>query len=183
MNFPSALGKMSSTNKSYRLLKEVTWHSHLQHHSTHTTFRLEYLHCILNMLLKHFENEDDSGVVDLLSNLSLLKEDMDSLWSLGLGDLSTDAFKKFPTKLKSSVTRMLNSLNIPLPFDTNVIAKPTKKKAEPKEANQADYGEAEIEIIEEEEEVQDDDDKLLDKMKKKSRAKKASKGKTTKKKK
>ena len=178
--FPSALGKMSTTNKSYRLLKQVSWHAHLHHHSTSTTFRLQYLHCLLRLIIFYFQTEDQDAVVQLLSNMSLVKEDMESLWALGVGDCSLNVFKSFSTKMKTAVTKMLNNLGIALPFDTNEVAKKKIKKAKVSKDDKADVGEMEEEIVEEEEEEEESEDKKLEKMKKKKRkapAKKPNKGK------
>ncbi len=169
LNFPSTLGKISTTNKSYRLLKEMSWHSQLTTHCTSTTFRLQYISSINRRLLHYFKNEDMDSILKLLTSLSLVKEDMDSCFHLGCGELGTDALKQQNSKFKSALTRTFNSLGLLLPFDTNVKA--VKKTG--KDVVVADIGEAEVDVeVEEESNEVDDEEKQIDKLKSKRKTKK-----------
>eukprot|EP00835_Amoeboradix_gromovi_P001430 NODE_65_length_23997_cov_0.327601.p2 type:complete len:718 gc:universal NODE_65_length_23997_cov_0.327601:9279-7126(-) len=162
INFPSILGKMSTTNKSYRLLKEMSWHSHLQHHSTSTTFRLQYLSCLSSLIMNWFKSKQVDKAVELIVSLNMVKEDVDSILALGLGD-GMKEYKQLPTQVKTNTTKSMNAVRVALPFDTNIQTKPKKFKQD-KLNDDEEYEEEEAE----DEEVAES--KLVDKLKKKRRS-------------
>ena len=128
LQFPSLLGKISTTNKHLRLLSLMSWHSQQRCHMSPMAFRSLYVYPMLIQIHHLYTSEDVDGLVDLVDAMALTKDDMDALWLMSVGTLNGEVMKKVPTKVKSQVTKRLNA-DVMLPFDANLKMKKSRNKA------------------------------------------------------
>ena len=118
INFSSWLGQNSKTNKYFRLLQELQYHTRLSTSTDKVGLRLEYMPTMKNELLLPLLKNGADGIPDVIQkmdNYFLTKEDWDTIMDFMIGPDKTDAIlKKIPTAVKSAFTRKYNSMTHPV---------------------------------------------------------------------
>ncbi|CAK7565934.1 MAG: DNA replication factor C complex subunit Rfc1 [Sporothrix epigloea] len=116
--FTSWLGNNSKTGKFGRLLREIHSHMRLKASGDHNEVRQQYLPVLWYQLIKRLENEGRDaidGVIKLMDNYYLTREDIDAIRELGLGPMSEDTVH-IDTQTKAAFTRIYNGMTHPVPF-------------------------------------------------------------------
>ncbi len=129
--FTSWLGNNSKTGRLGRLLREIHAHMRLKASGDHNEVRQQYLPVLWYRLVKELEDQGRDaidGVIELMDNYFLTRDDMDSIKELALGPQSEDHVH-IDTQTKAAFTRMYNGMAHPIPFmkASNVTA--TKRVA------------------------------------------------------
>lgn len=118
INFTSWLGQNSRTNKYYRLLQELQYHTRLSTSTDKVGLRLNYLFTLYSRLLRPLVEDGSEGiaeVIQLMDDYYLTKEDWDVVMDFMIGPDKTDSIiKKIPTAVRSSFTRKYNSMTHPV---------------------------------------------------------------------
>ncbi|SMN20231.1 similar to Saccharomyces cerevisiae YOR217W RFC1 Subunit of heteropentameric Replication factor C (RF-C) [Maudiozyma saulgeensis] len=118
INFSSWLGQNSKTNKYYRLLQELQYHTRLSTSTDKIGLRLQYLPTLKNELLTPLLKEGSEGIPKVISTMDdyyLTKEDWDTIMDFMIGPDKTDLLlKKIPTAVKSAFTRKYNGTTHPV---------------------------------------------------------------------
>ncbi|CCF59225.1 hypothetical protein KAFR_0G01910 [Kazachstania africana CBS 2517] len=118
INFTTWLGQNSKTNKYYRLLQELQYHTKLRTSADKASLRLEYLPILKKRLLSPLLKEGvDSipSIIELMDDYYLTKEDWDTIMEFMVGPERTDALiKKIPSSVKSAFTRKYNGMTHPV---------------------------------------------------------------------
>lgn len=131
IQFPSWLGKNSKTNKIDRITQELQIHTRLSAGLNKSSLNQEFSQHLRNAILSPmFGSEGIEGVqksVQVMSDYSLLREDLDNLMELTSWEGSTDPMKNIDSKVKAAFTRTYNK-EVILPYATNIgsIAKKSK---------------------------------------------------------
>jgi len=115
--FPSWLGKNSTTTKKKRLTKEIVSHSLLSIGQGFSAIRMEYVPYVRSMLLKPLQTKGAEGVdecITMLDAYGFSKDDLgESMRELGFikeGDpVLKDHFSDLDPKVKSALTRSYNA--------------------------------------------------------------------------
>jgi len=168
LGFPAWWGKTSTTNKKFRLLKEV--HSHMSSHisGNKNEISLDYLPLLRNKLTTPLIERGFDGIqsiIDIMETYSLAREDWDTIIELSSWSNTEDLTRHIETQVKSSFTRQYKASEHAVIFAPTIIKGKTK--------NILYEVEEEVDVLEEEdeEEKKDDDissDKLIKQKKKKS---------------
>ncbi|GCF00581.1 replication factor C subunit 1 [Zygosaccharomyces mellis] len=118
INFTTWLGQNSKTNKYYRLLQELQYHTRLSTSTNKIGLRLEYLPALKKRLLDPIFKEGSDGidaVIKVMDDYYLTKEDWDTVMEFLVGPANTEAaLKKIPTPVKTAFTRKYNSTTHPV---------------------------------------------------------------------
>ncbi|CCD24960.1 replication factor C subunit 1 NDAI_0E01440 [Naumovozyma dairenensis CBS 421] len=118
INFSAWLGQNSKTNKYYRLLQELQYHTRLSTSTDKLGLRLAYLPTFKRRLLEpllHKGAEGVSDVIELMDDYYLTREDWDTIMDFMIGpDITTLQLKKIPTSVKTAFTRKYNSMTHPV---------------------------------------------------------------------
>ncbi|ORY80909.1 replication factor RFC1 C terminal domain-domain-containing protein [Protomyces lactucae-debilis] len=164
--FPSVLGRMSTTGKAYRLLREVHAHLRLKVSGDRFEIRRDYLPTLYRRLPQRLSVGGQDAIpeiMELMDEYYLNKDDYDSLIELGMAgeELQID------TTTKSAFTRIYNKAAHPVAFlPTAASGAATQARKMSKEA--APDIEDALELSDEEaaavpEKVEDDEDISKDK--------------------
>lgn len=118
INFTTWLGQNSKTNKYYRLLQELQYHTRLSTSTNKIGLRMEYLPTLKERLLDPISKDGSEGidaVIKVMDDYYLTKEDWDTIMEFLIGPASTDSvIKKIPTAVKTAFTRKYNSMTHPV---------------------------------------------------------------------
>lgn len=118
INFTGWLGQNSRSNKYYRLLQELQYHTKLRTSTDKIGFRLDYLPTLKDRLLLPLVKEGSDGiseVIEVMDMYYLTKEDWDTIMEFMIGTAKTDIIlKKIPTTVKSAFTRIYNKTTHPV---------------------------------------------------------------------
>ncbi|GAV54951.1 hypothetical protein ZYGR_0AS02740 [Zygosaccharomyces rouxii] len=117
INFTNWLGQNSKTNKYYRLLQELQYHTRLSTSTNKVGLRLDYLPALKKRLLDPISNEGSEGidaVIKVMDDYYLTKEDWDTIMEFLIGPSSTESALKIPTPVKTAFTRKYNSTTHPV---------------------------------------------------------------------
>ncbi|KAE8629389.1 hypothetical protein XENTR_v10000472 [Xenopus tropicalis] len=101
-NFPSWLGKYSSTGKYDRITQELTMHTCLRTRTNKGALNLDYLSYVRDVLVRplHQSGADGVGeVVDFMDNYYLMKEDYDNIMEISCWGGKPSAFSKLDPKV------------------------------------------------------------------------------------
>ncbi|SCV03207.1 LAMI_0H06304g1_1 [Lachancea mirantina] len=178
INFTAWLGQNSKMGKYYRLLQELQYHTRLTTSTNKIGLRLEYMSTLKRRLLDPLVKQGSdgiSGVIELMDDYYLSKEDWDSVMDFMIGSDKTDMIiKKIPTAVKSGFTRSYNASTHPVAIyrtgSTTSIG--GKSKATP---DFEDVVDADDELPPADEEPKEDTDFKKDKLIKQGRPKTAKK--------
>lgn len=119
IQFPSFLGKISSTNKKDRLSQELKQHMNLKITGSKTDLNLDYVMQLRDKIIQPLiRNEADAinKAIKTLNHYSLLKEDLSSIIELSLWAGEKSPFDRIDTKTKSAFTRAYNKTATQLPY-------------------------------------------------------------------
>jgi len=162
IQFPSFLGKMSSTGKKDRLLQELKLHMNLKITGSKSCLKLDYVRPLRDKIVMPLLRDGQAAIDKAISTLNhycLLKDDLDSIIELSLWSNEKSPFASVDSKVKAAFTRNFNKIACPLPYaDKDMIKKVGKDAKGKKGLNLA--------TVEEEDEnagdINMDDDILLD---------------------
>jgi replication factor C subunit 1 len=127
IRFPSWLGQNSKQTKTKRILRELQTKMRLKVSCDKTQFGLEYLPVLSKRLTLPLVKgvEEIQGVIDLMDEYFLNREDWDGIIDLGYSNL----LQGIETKTKSAFTRIYNKGVHPSPFTTSSSVGTKKTKA------------------------------------------------------
>ncbi|KAL8207503.1 UNVERIFIED_CONTAM: replication factor C subunit 1 [Gekko kuhli] len=131
-NFPSWLGKFSSTGKHDRILQELTMHMSLRTHASKKAVNLEYLPYLQDAIVRPLACLGTEGVQDavtFMDSYCLMKEDVENLMELTSWGGKPSAFSKLDSKVKSAFTRIYNKEVHLIPYSLQIVKK-SKRQAE-----------------------------------------------------
>ncbi|KAK6504810.1 hypothetical protein TWF481_006748 [Arthrobotrys musiformis] len=183
MQFSAWFGQNSKQQKLNRYVKEIQSHMRLRCSADRHEVRQFYVPMFWQMLCRQLERDGKEavdGMIELMDDYFLTKEDYDAIIELGVGPLSEDTLK-VPTAAKSAFTRAYNAASHPMPFmkASNVIAPKGKaaKKDQPDLEEAIEEDDDELEMVEGAEDAVDEEDGDLSKDKYVKQAKAKGKGK------
>uniref|UniRef100_A0A6I8R6W6 Replication factor C subunit 1 n=1 Tax=Xenopus tropicalis TaxID=8364 RepID=A0A6I8R6W6_XENTR len=130
-NFPSWLGKYSSTGKYDRITQELTMHTCLRTRTNKGALNLDYLSYVRDVLVRplHQSGADGVGeVVDFMDNYYLMKEDYDNIMEISCWGGKPSAFSKLDPKVKAAFTRGYNKEAHLTPYSLQMV-KASKRAA------------------------------------------------------
>ena len=119
IEFPSFLGKMSSTGKKDRLVQELKLHMNLKITGSKTCLNLDYIKPLRDRIIQPLIKNGSEAInkaVQTLNHYCLLKDDLDSIIELSLWGNEKSPFAVVDTKTKSAFTRTFNKTACPLPY-------------------------------------------------------------------
>ena len=131
IQFPSWLGKNSKTNKIDRITQELQIHTRLSAGLSKSSFNQDLSQHLRNSIISpmvgHNGTDGVKKSVQVMSDYSLLREDLDNLMELTTWEGSADPMKNVESKVKAAFTRTYNK-EVVLPYATNIgtIAKKAK---------------------------------------------------------
>uniref|UniRef100_A0A8D0GRX0 Replication factor C subunit 1 n=1 Tax=Sphenodon punctatus TaxID=8508 RepID=A0A8D0GRX0_SPHPU len=130
-NFPSWLGKFSSTMKHDRIIQELTMHMSLRTLASKRAVNLEYLPYLRDALVRPLTCLGTDGVQDtvaLMDSYCLMREDVESIMEISSWGGKPSAFSKLDPKVKSAFTRAYNKEAHLTPYSLHVV-KISKRQA------------------------------------------------------
>ncbi|XP_068134562.1 replication factor C subunit 1 isoform X2 [Hyperolius riggenbachi] len=175
-NFPSWLGKYSSTGKHDRITQELAMHMSLRTRVSKGAVNLDYLSYMRDKLVKPLADRGTDGVqdvVDFMDSYYLMKEDFDNIMEISSWGGKPSLFSKLDPKVKAAFTRGYNKEAHLTPYSLSMV-KASKKEAAP--SLDSEYNEemnAEENQAEEKEDNEVDGDAMI--KAKKAKASKSSK--------
>ncbi|KAF1395200.1 hypothetical protein PFLUV_G00009080 [Perca fluviatilis] len=125
-NFPSWLGKNSSTSKHSRIVQELASHMCLKTMSSRQAVNLDYLYYLRQALLSPLQRHGAEGAgeaVQLLDNYQLIKEDVDSIMEISVWGGQPDPYSKLDSKVKAAFTRAYNKESHLTPYSLQAVKK------------------------------------------------------------
>ncbi|KAA8594839.1 hypothetical protein FQN60_011974, partial [Etheostoma spectabile] len=125
-NFPSWLGKNSSTSKHSRIVQELASHMCLKTMSSRQAVNLDYLYYLRQALLSPLQRRGVEGAgeaVQLLDNYQLIKEDVDSIMEISVWGGQPDPYSKLDSKVKAAFTRAYNKEAHLTPYSLQAVKK------------------------------------------------------------
>ena len=131
IQFPSWLGKNSKTNKMDRILQELTIHTRLSAGLGKSAFNQDFSQYLKSAIISPMVGADGGEKVEksvkVMSDYSLLREDLDNLLEVTTWEGSIDPMKSVDSKVKAAFTRSYNK-EVVLPYATNIGAIAKKSK-------------------------------------------------------
>nr|XP_060633800.1 replication factor C subunit 1 isoform X1 [Anolis sagrei ordinatus] len=159
-NFPSWLGKFSSTGKHDRIIQELSMHMSLRTHASKRAVNLEYLPYIRDAIvgpLSHLGTEGVQDAIAVMDSYSLLKEDVESIMEVTSWGGKPSEFSKLDSKVKSAFTRAYNKEAHLTPYSLQLVQKTKRRASSAVDAEQNEELEAdEVQSGNEEETVEND---------------------------
>ncbi|CAN2388507.1 protein-DNA loading ATPase activity [Pristimantis euphronides] len=140
-NFPSWLGKYSSTGKHDRITQELAMHTSLKTRTSKSALNLDYLPYMRDKLVQPLTVHGADGVqevVDLMDTYYLMKEDYDNIMEICSWGGKPTPFSKLDPKVKAAFTRGYNKETHLTPYSLQIV------KASRKDSSstlQSEYGE------------------------------------------
>ncbi|KAG9479618.1 hypothetical protein GDO78_011574 [Eleutherodactylus coqui] len=170
-NFPSWLGKYSSTGKHDRITQELAMHTSLRTRTSKCALNLDYLSYMRDKLVQPLTAHGADGVpevVDLMDTYYLMKEDYDNIMEICSWGGKPTPFSKLDPKVKAAFTRGYNKETHLTPYSLQIVKASRKDTSS---ALQPEYGEEANTEETQAEENKDDDDVSVDAMIKAKKAK------------
>ncbi|XP_046686070.1 replication factor C subunit 1 [Homalodisca vitripennis] len=172
INFPAWFGKNSRQTKMTRLLQELTVHSRLKISGNKEAMNLDYVVPLERSIVSPLVRDGSAGIpqaLSILSEYSLVREDLESLSELSSWPNTKTLFSEVESKVKAAFTRAYNKTSVPTPY----AAVPIKKgsKADFDSLDTVPEEEEDVPDVEEEEEDSLEVDSMIV-VKKKTSAKK-----------
>ncbi|XP_063778792.1 replication factor C subunit 1 isoform X3 [Pseudophryne corroboree] len=140
-NFPSWLGKYSSTGKHDRITQELAMHTSLRTRSSKQALNLDYLSYMRDKLVWPLAERGAEGVqqvVDLMDTYYLMKEDFDNIMEITSWGGKPSPFSKLDPKVKAAFTRGYNKEAHLTPYSLQMVK---ASKRDPTPALESEYGE------------------------------------------
>ncbi|CAG2163081.1 unnamed protein product [Oppiella nova] len=132
IQFPSFMGKMSTTNKKNRLLQELKMHMNLKVSGSKTALNLDYLEPLRDAIIEPLVANGQGGIpntIETLENYCLRREDLESIIELTLWNHQKDPMSRVDSKVKAALTRAYNKEGFCLPYSLGTITKGKKGKS------------------------------------------------------
>ncbi|XP_075050897.1 replication factor C subunit 1 isoform X2 [Mixophyes fleayi] len=132
-NFPSWLGKYSSTGKHDRITQELAMHTSLRTRASKRALNLDYLSYMRDKLVWPLTERGTDGVqevVDLMDTYYLMKEDFDNIMEISSWGGKPSPFSKLDPKVKAAFTRGYNKEAHLTPYSLQMV-KASKKDSAP----------------------------------------------------
>nr|XP_028601072.1 replication factor C subunit 1 isoform X1 [Podarcis muralis] len=129
-NFPSWLGKFSSTGKHDRIMQELSMHMSLRTHASKRAVNLDYLSYLRDAIVKPLTCLGTDGVqeaVAFMDTYCLMKEDVESLMEITSWGGKPSEFSKIDSKVKSAFTRAYNKEAHLAPYSLQVVHKANRR--------------------------------------------------------
>ncbi|KAM4710072.1 replication factor C subunit 1 [Discoglossus pictus] len=123
-NFPSWLGKFSSTGKHDRITQELTMHMCLRTRTSKRSLNLDYLSYMRDALVRPLCAQGSDGVqevVDFMDNYYLMKEDFDNIMEICSWGGKPSPFSKLDPKVKAAFTRGYNKETHLTPYSLQMV--------------------------------------------------------------
>lgn len=133
-NFPSWLGKFSSSGKHNRIIQELASHMSLKTLSSKEAVNLDYLPYLRSAVLKPLQSQGSEGAnqsVKLMDDYDIIKEDVDNMMEISTWDGQPDAYSKLDSKVKAAFTRAYNKESHLTPYSLQVVKKSRKGAVDP----------------------------------------------------
>ncbi|XP_042322673.1 replication factor C subunit 1 isoform X2 [Sceloporus undulatus] len=130
-NFPSWLGKFSSTGKHDRIIKELSMHMSLRTHASKRAVNLEYLSYLRDAIVRPLSCLGTEGVQDaiaVMDSYCLMKEDVENIMEVTSWGGKPSEFSNLDSKVKSAFTRTYNKEAHLTPYSLQMVQK-TKRRA------------------------------------------------------
>lgn len=150
-NFPSWLGKFSSSGKHSRIIQELASHMSLKTLSSKEAVNLDYLPYLRSAVLKPLQSLGSEGAnqsVKLMDDYDIIKEDVDNMMEISTWDGQPDPYSKLDSKVKAAFTRAYNKESHLTPYSLQVVKKSRKGAVDPELLGELDN---ESQVQEEEE--------------------------------
>ncbi|XP_054845784.1 replication factor C subunit 1 isoform X2 [Eublepharis macularius] len=131
-NFPSWLGKFSSTGKHDRILQELSMHMSLRTHASKRAVNLDYLSYLKDAVVRPLCCLGTDGVqeaVAFMDSYCLMKEDIENLMEITSWGGKPSAFSKVNSKVKTAFTRTYNKEMHLTPYSLQMVKK-SKRQAQ-----------------------------------------------------
>ncbi|XP_014353333.1 replication factor C subunit 1 isoform X1 [Latimeria chalumnae] len=125
-NFPSWLGKHSSTGKHDRVTQELATHMSLRTNASKRSINLDYLPYLRDSLVKPMVHRGVDGVretVEFMDAYCLMKEDVDNIMEISTWRNEPDPFSKLDPKVKAAFTRTYNKEAHLTPYSLHAVKK------------------------------------------------------------
>lgn len=119
IQFPSLLGKISSTNRKDRLSQELKQHMNLKITGSKTDLNLDYVMQLRDKIIQPLVRNEANAInkaIQTLNHYCLLKDDLSSIIELSLWNNEKSPFDKIDTKTKSAFTRAYNKTAAQMPY-------------------------------------------------------------------
>eukprot|EP00127_Corallochytrium_limacisporum_P004134 Clim_evm79s157 gene=Clim_evmTU79s157 len=173
IQFPSALGKMSTTTKNKRIIREAAIHTRLKTSAGTRDMGLDYLPFIKDIMLHRLIQNGPNDLVDFMDTYALTKQDFDQIveyndWNYN--DKEKQALQKagkigpawtsVDSKVKAGLTRLYNKQTHVLPYALE--QKPKGRRGAAPEVVPKLGGDKEDEYKSDEEEAEGGDDPMND---------------------
>ncbi|XP_053314342.1 replication factor C subunit 1 [Spea bombifrons] len=132
-NFPSWLGKYSSTGKHDRITQELAMHMCLRTRTSKVALNLDYLPYMRDALVRPLSESGADGVqevVDFMDAYYLMKEDFDNIMEICSWGGKPSPFSKLDPKVKAAFTRGYNKESHLTPYSLQTV-KTSKRGAAP----------------------------------------------------
>ena len=142
IQFPSWLGKNSKRNKIDRILQELQIHTRLSAGLSKSAFNQDFSQYLKSAIIDPMVGSDGGERIEksvkIMSEYSLLREDLDNLLEVTTWEGSTDPMKSVDSKVKAAFTRTYNK-EVILPYATNIGAIAKKSKVSIQDEGLEDY--------------------------------------------
>ncbi|XP_018428309.1 PREDICTED: replication factor C subunit 1, partial [Nanorana parkeri] len=178
-NFPSWLGKYSSTGKHDRITQELAMHMSLRTRASKRALNLDYLPYMRDRLVQPLISRGSDGVqevLDLMDTYYLMKEDFDNIMEICSWGGKPSPFSKVDSKVKSAFTRSYNKEAHLTPYSLQMVKATKREAASSLESEYSENMNTEDNQAEENEEDADGDAMIKAKKAKTSKPSKAEKG-------
>lgn len=150
IDFPSWLGKNSTTSKNSRILQDLLSHTQLSTSGSKLELNMDYvphLRRVLTRPLIHANSENCtsmvSEVIEVMDSYHLMKEDWDSILEVGQFEGKAKLQSSIDSKVKAAFTRAYNKECHLAPYSSQTTKKKRGKAAT--EADENEGGEEEAE--------------------------------------
>jgi len=156
INFPSELGKISTTNKNARLSDTLKFHTSIKSPTNRlgmvTEMAPTYRANLVEPLVAQSKGRTADGVQDVINFMDeydLTKDDMESILELTQWPNQSDPMKSVDTKTKTALTRTYNKLVVKRSYniEQKVKGKKAKKKDdEDEEASEQSGNDSDVDL-------------------------------------
>uniref|UniRef100_K7FN75 Replication factor C subunit 1 n=1 Tax=Pelodiscus sinensis TaxID=13735 RepID=K7FN75_PELSI len=123
-NFPSWLGKFSSTGKHDRIVQELAMHMSLRTHTSKRAVNMEYLSYLRDALVRPLTSMGTEGVQDavtFMDSYCLMREDVENIMEISSWGGKPTPFSKLDPKVKAAFTRAYNKEAHLIPYALHAV--------------------------------------------------------------
>ncbi|GFS27534.1 replication factor C subunit 1 [Elysia marginata] len=129
-DFPQWLGKFSSTNKTQRILQELSTHMRLEVSCDKRGLSLDYLPSFRSCLTQPLVSQGTDGVpevIKIMDDYDIVKEDFDNIMEVTKWPKSFDPMSQLDSKTKAAFTRQYNKQIHMTPYATGATGGKKRK--------------------------------------------------------